>query len=37
MSNFEKLFEYFKDNEIDPLAVLTLIKVLLEEMDEKDL
>lgn len=37
MSNFEKLFQYFKDNEIEPIAVLTLIKILLEEIDKNDL
>ncbi len=28
MSNLEKLFKYLKDNEIDPIAVLVLIRIL---------
>ena len=31
MPNFEKLRQYLKDNEIDPIAVLVLIQILLKD------
>jgi len=31
MSNSEKLHQYLKDNEISPVAVLILIRVLLKD------
>lgn len=31
MSNLEKLRQYLKDNEIDPIAVLILIKIMLKD------
>lgn len=34
MSNSEKLRQYLKDNEIDPIAVLILIQIILK--DRKD-
>lgn len=36
MSNFEKLVKYFKDNDIELLAVLALVKILLEDIENKD-
>lgn len=36
MSNFEKLVKYFKDNDIELLAVLVLVKILLEDIENKD-
>lgn len=36
MSNFEKLVKYFKDNGIELLAVLALVKILLEDIENKD-
>lgn len=32
MSNSEKLRQYLKDNEIDPIAVLILIQIILEDL-----
>ena len=34
MSNFEKLFQYLKDNDIEPFAVLVLTKILLNDMNK---
>lgn len=31
MQNFEKLRQYLKENEIDPKAVLVLIRILLND------
>lgn len=36
MSNFEKLVKYFKDNDIELLAVLVLVKILQEDIENKD-
>ena len=34
MSSFNKLIQYFKDNDIELLAVLALVKILLEDIDD---
>ena len=34
MQNFEKLRQYLKDNEIDPIAVLVLIKILIKDKEQ---
>ena len=34
MSNFNKLIQYFKDNDIELLSVLALVKILLEDIDD---
>jgi len=33
MSNLEKLCQYLKDNEIDPIEVLILIRIILRDIE----
>lgn len=33
MSNSEKVYQYLKDNEINPIAVLVLIRILLNDIE----
>lgn len=35
MSNFEKLCQYLKDNDIELSSVLILVKILLDDLDDK--
>lgn len=35
MSNFEKLCQYLKDNDIELSSVLILVKILLKDLDDE--
>jgi len=34
MSNSEKLLKYLKDNDINPIAILILIQILLKDLKD---